>query len=74
MGGGTWGHYRKVLGHQLVYLHLKCRNERSCENLWLRMYMGASLCGEQAVQGVRRGDEDKVDTRPINNLRFSFVL
>lgn len=68
------GPHRKVFGHQLVYLHLKCRNERSCENLWLRVCMGASLCGEQAIQGVRRGDEDRVDTRPINNLRFSFVL
>lgn len=30
--------------------------------------MGVSLCGEQAIQDVRRGDEDKTDTRSINNL------
>lgn len=62
-----------MLGHWLVYLRLKCSSARSCENLWLRVYMGVSLCVEQAIQGVRRGDEDKTDTRSINNL-FSFAL
>lgn len=62
-----------MLGHWLVYLRLKCSSARSCENLWLRVCMGVSLCVEQAIQGVRRGDEDKTDTRSINNL-FSFAL
>lgn len=68
VGSGIFGPYREMLGHWLVYLRLKCSSARSCENLWLRVCMGVSLCGEQAIQDVRRGDEDKTDTRSINNL------
>lgn len=58
----------------LVYLHLEYRNERFCESLWLRVHMEALLCGDKAIQGVKRGDEDKAYTRSINNLRFTLYF
>lgn len=51
--------------HQLVYL-------RSPDEPLAQSVHGSSVCREQVIQDVRRGDEDKVDIRPINTL--SLVL